>query len=58
MTDLKPKKEIGKINTCSQSFNDEQDDYEYEYEEGDENNDKVIDESITVIPEEDILKEK
>ena len=51
-------KKISKIDTCSQSFNDEQDDDEYDYEEGDVNNEKVIDENITFIPEEDILKER
>ena len=39
----------------SQSFNDYQEDYDYELDEGDLNN-QITDENITFIPEDDILK--
>ena len=52
MTDVQMKE------NTTQSLNDDQDDAEYEYEEEDVNTNKVIDETITFIPEEDILKER
>jgi hypothetical protein len=52
MTDVQMK-------TNAQTYNNEEDEDEYEYEEDDlNNNNKNTDETITFIPEEDILKER
>ena len=59
MSDLNLNRNISKTSEGfgSQSFNEIQDDYDYEFDEGDLNN-QITDEDVTFIPEADILKER
>ena len=58
-SDLSLKKTVSKNSECfgSQSFNEYQEDYDYEFNEGDLNN-QITDENISFVPEEDILKKR
>jgi ariadne-1 len=59
MSDLNLKKTVSKNSEGgSQTFNDYQDDYEYEFDENDLGGNQISDENITFIPEQDILKER